>query len=87
MDSYLCDLCSDLSVSEGYVRKFIDRLGGMQDQQEAFMKSQVMPGTTILRDLPIHYLKKAMILTIVRIRRPGFHMSLKKILTGLYSAG
>ena len=50
MDSYLSDLCSDLSVSEGSVRKFIDRLGGMQDQQEAFMKSQVKPGTTLLFD-------------------------------------
>lgn len=50
LDSYLSDLCADLSVSEGSVRKFIDRLGGMQDRQEAFMKSQVIPGTTLLFD-------------------------------------
>lgn len=50
LDSYMCDICADLSVSEGSVRKFVARLGSMQDQHVAFMKAQVMPGTTLLFD-------------------------------------
>lgn len=50
LGSYMSDICGDISVSEGPVRKFISRLGGMQDQVDSFMKSQVMPGTTLLFD-------------------------------------
>ena len=50
LDSYMSDLCADLSVSENSARKFIDRLGSMVKQQEDFMKSHVIPGTTLLFD-------------------------------------
>ena len=50
LDSYMCDICADLSVSEGSVRRFVTRLGTMQDRHEAFMRAQVMPGTTLLFD-------------------------------------
>lgn len=50
LDSYMSDLCSDISVSEGPVRRFIAKLGSMQDQVDTFMKAQVMPGTTLLFD-------------------------------------
>ena len=50
LDSYMSDICSDLSVSEGPVRRFISRLGSMQDQLDTFMRSQVLPGTTLLFD-------------------------------------
>ena len=32
LDSYMSDICSDIAVSEGLVRRFIARLGSMQDQ-------------------------------------------------------
>ncbi|MFQ6825790.1 MAG: hypothetical protein ACLRUZ_02000 [Faecalimonas sp.] len=38
LDSYMSDICSDLSVSEGSVRRFVAKLGTMQDQLDAFMK-------------------------------------------------
>ena len=50
LDSYMSDICSDIAVSEGSVRRFISKLGGMQETLEAFMKAQVMPGTTLLFD-------------------------------------
>lgn len=50
LDSYMSDICSDLSVSEGSVRRFVAKLGTMQDQLDAFMKASVMPGTTLLFD-------------------------------------
>ena len=50
LDSYMSDICSDIAVSEGSVRKFISRLGVMQDSVDAFMRSHVMPGTTLLFD-------------------------------------
>ena len=50
LDSYMSDVCGDIAVSEGSVRRFIARLGMMQDQLDAFMRSQVMPGTTLLFD-------------------------------------
>ena len=50
LGSYMSDLCSDISVSEGSVRRFITKLGQIQDQIDAFMKAQVMPGTTLLFD-------------------------------------
>lgn len=50
LDSYMSDICGDISVSEGSVRRFISRLGSMQDQLDAFMKAHVMPGTTLLFD-------------------------------------
>ena len=50
LDSYLSDVCGDISVSEGSVRRFISRLGTMQDHLDAFMRSHVMPGTTLLFD-------------------------------------
>lgn len=50
LDSYMSDICGDISVSEGSVRRFISRLGSMQDQLDAFMKTHVMPGTTLLFD-------------------------------------
>ena len=37
LDSYMSDICSDISVSEGSVRRFISRLGAMQDQLDTFM--------------------------------------------------
>ena len=50
LDSYMSDLCSDIAVSEGSVRRFISRLGSMQDRLDTFMRSQVIPGTTLLFD-------------------------------------
>ncbi|MBE6009470.1 MAG: hypothetical protein E7236_02245 [Lachnospiraceae bacterium] len=50
LDSYMSDLCGDIAVSEGSVRRFISRLGRMQDQLDAFMRDQVVPGTTLLFD-------------------------------------
>ena len=50
LDSYMSDICSDIAVSEGSVRRFISRLGAMQNQLDAFMRSQVIPGTTLLFD-------------------------------------
>ena len=50
LDSYMSDICGDISISEGSVRKFIAGLGSKQDRIDAFMKSQVMPGTTLLFD-------------------------------------
>lgn len=50
LDSYMSDICSDIAVSEGSVRRFIARLGTEQDTIDAFMQSQVMPGTTLLFD-------------------------------------
>lgn len=50
LDSYMSDVCADLAVSENSVRKFVSQLGSMQDRQEAFMKAQVLPGTTLLFD-------------------------------------
>ena len=50
LDSYMSDICSDIAVSEGAVRQFVSKLGRMQDQLDAFMKAQIMPGTTLLFD-------------------------------------
>lgn len=50
LDSYMSDICADLSVSEVSVRRFVAKLGFMQDQQESFMRTQVMPKTTLLFD-------------------------------------
>ena len=50
LDSYMSDICGDIAVSEGSVRRFIARLGSMQEQLDTFMRSQVMPGTTLLFD-------------------------------------
>ena len=50
LDSYMSDICSDIAVSEGSVRRFVSKLGRMQDSLDAFMKAQVMPGTTLLFD-------------------------------------
>ena len=38
LDSYMSDLCSDIAVSEGSVRRFISRLGGMQETLDANVK-------------------------------------------------
>ena len=38
LDSYMSDLCSDISVSERSVRRFITKLGQIQDQIDAFME-------------------------------------------------
>ena len=50
LDSYMSDICGDIAVSETPVRRFILNLGAMQDRLDLFMKSQVMPGTTLLFD-------------------------------------
>jgi len=50
LDSYMSDICSGLAVSEGTVRKFISRLGTLQERTERFMQEQVMPGSTLLFD-------------------------------------
>lgn len=50
LNSYMSNLCPDLSMSEGSVRRFIARLGSMQEYTEAFMKDSVMPGTSLLFD-------------------------------------
>jgi transposase len=50
LDSYMSDVCGDIAVSEGSVRIFISKLGSMQDHLDAFMKTHVMPGTTLLFD-------------------------------------
>lgn len=50
LDSYMSDLCGDIAVSEGSVRRFIAGLGSKQDKIDAFMKAHVMPGTTLMFD-------------------------------------
>ncbi len=50
LDSYMSDICSDISVSETSVRKFISELGSMQERIDAFMKESIMTGTTLLFD-------------------------------------
>lgn len=57
LDSYLSDLCADLPVSEGPVRHFIAQLGTMEDKISAFMREQVMPGSTLLFDGTSIFLK------------------------------
>lgn len=59
LDSYMSDICPDLTVSEVSVRKFISKLGSMQDKTDAFMRSQVMPGTTLLFDGTSIFLRNA----------------------------
>ena len=50
LGSYMSDICGDIAVSEGSARRFIAKLGSEQDTIDAFMKSQVMPRTTLLFD-------------------------------------
>lgn len=50
LDSHMSGICGDIAVSEGSVRRFIASLGTMRGRIEAFMKKQVMPGTTLLFD-------------------------------------
>ena len=50
LDSYMSDICGDIAVSENSVRKFVSELGSRQDQLDAFMREQVMPGSTLLFD-------------------------------------
>ena len=50
LDSYMSSICGDIAVSEGSVRRFIASLGTMQDRIDAYMKKQIMPGTTLLFD-------------------------------------
>ena len=50
LDSYMSDICSDIAVSENSVRKFVSELGFRQNQLDAFMRDQVMPGSTLLFD-------------------------------------
>lgn len=50
LDSYMSDVCGDISVSEGSVRRFVASLGRMQDRIDAFMRKQIMPGSTLLFD-------------------------------------
>lgn len=47
-DSYLSELCPDLAMSEKPVRKFISALGNKQESIDAFMRSFVLPGSTLL---------------------------------------
>ena len=50
LDSYMSSICGDIAVSEEPVRRLIASLGTMQERIDAFMKQQVMPGTTLLFD-------------------------------------
>lgn len=50
LDSYMSDVCGDISVSEGSVRKFIANLGMHQEQLDSFMRENIMSGTTLLFD-------------------------------------
>ena len=50
LSSYMSDICGDIATSENSVRHFVSELGFMQDRLDGFMKSQVMPGTTLLFD-------------------------------------
>lgn len=50
LDSYMSDLCGDIAMSEGSVRRFIAKLGTMQDRIDRFMKAHVIPGTTLMFD-------------------------------------
>ena len=50
LDSYMSSIRGDIAVSEGSVRRFIASLGTMQDRIDAYMKKQIMPGTTLLFD-------------------------------------
>lgn len=57
LSSYMSELCSDLPVSEGSVRRFVAKLGTMEAPITAFMREQVMPGTTLLFDGTSIFLK------------------------------
>lgn len=50
LGSYMSDICPDLPVSEGPVRRFVAALGAMQGRQEGFMRASLIPGTTLLFD-------------------------------------
>ena len=50
LDSYMSDICADIAVSENSARRFVSELGSKQDRQDAFMRDQVMPGSTLLLD-------------------------------------
>lgn len=50
LDSYMSDISADIAVSENSVRKFVSELGSKQDRIDAFMRDQVMPGSTLLFD-------------------------------------
>ena len=89
LDSYMSDICGDIAVSEGSVRRFIARLGSMQDQLDTFMRSQVMPGTTLLFDGTSIFSRSADSLamkgynrSIPGIPRPGSCMFLRRTPTG-----
>ena len=46
----MSDICADIAVSENSVRRFVSELGSKQDRLDAFMRDQVMPGSTLLFD-------------------------------------
>ena len=50
LDSYMSDICADIAVSENSVRRFVSDLGSKQGRLDAFMRDQVMPGSTLLFD-------------------------------------
>lgn len=50
LDSYMSDICGDIAASETSVRRFVSKLGTMQDTIDAFMRFRVMPSTTLLFD-------------------------------------
>ena len=46
----MSDICADIAVSENSVRRFVSDLGSQQGRLDAFMRDQVMPGSTLLFD-------------------------------------
>ncbi len=50
LDSYLSDLNGVLAMSETSVRKFVAKLGTMQDRIDDFMRDSLIPGASLLFD-------------------------------------
>lgn len=50
LSSYLSDLCPDLATSQNAVCELVAAVGRMGERCEAFMRSFIMPGTTLLFD-------------------------------------
>jgi len=48
--SYLSSICGDISTSENSVRNFITKLGSMDAEIDAFMKSFIMPKSSLVFD-------------------------------------
>ena len=81
LDSYLSDVCSDVSVSEGSVRRFVSYLGSIQEQLDYFMR---LTGHRSFQDPQIQFRQRDTIRSTVRIHRQEYCMYSKKTPTSRY---